>query len=125
VAARDKQWAEKIFEQPTSPKATKAGEAREDREEDKSMLRRFNPAEAHTRQPKASLNWRIRIYHPPSTARDTETPRNQRECGVYFVHVVTRAQNKRHGFLEEFVEKEENEVGGSIRPPCPASSCLP
>ena len=41
VAARDKQWAEKIFEQPTSPKATKAGEAREDREEDQSNVAAF------------------------------------------------------------------------------------
>jgi hypothetical protein len=40
-------------------------------------------------------------------AGDTETLRRKYKCGVYFVHASTHGQNKRHGFLEEFVEREE------------------
>jgi hypothetical protein len=40
-------------------------------------------------------------------ARDTETQschERKYKCGVYFVHAGTRDQNKRHGFLKEYVE---------------------
>jgi hypothetical protein len=43
-------------------------------------------------------------------ARDTETQschERKYKCGVYFVHAGTRDQNKRHGFLKEYVEGEE------------------
>ena len=29
------------------------------------------------------------------------------KCGVYFAHVGTHGHNKRHGFLEEYLKKEE------------------
>ena len=75
----------------------------------------------HARQPKASRNWgfgfttrRVRLETrrhredgEKSLNRSTQSSRRRKKCGVYFVHAGTRVQNKRHGFLEEYVEGEE------------------
>jgi hypothetical protein len=60
----------------------------------------------------------IRIYHHPlahfdksGQARDTESPRRKRKCGVYFDPASTRDQNKRHGFLERETARGRRRLG--------------
>jgi hypothetical protein len=54
----------------------------------------------------------LQIYHgdteAPSLLRQGYEGRERKyKCGVYFVHAGTRDQNKRHGFLKEYVEGDE------------------